>query len=633
MLDILRKKSGTVAVYFVFAILIVIFAVGFGAVAPDQACGGTQPGQFKNRALVEVDGEEIDGVLLRSAMALSGNAADPRRGFPSPEARRDYQMRLPMMYLVGPFSGASYGVDTELQSPIKMLKVTDELIETKLVSSYARQLGLGVSKEELNAGLAFILTSAMFKDPQTGAFEINLYRNWVDRQAENTVGGFEKMVEDELLREKVIQLLVGEIGVSEADIAQAHKLENDKVVVDYIGVDERSAATLVPVTDAEVAEWLGKNEDKVKAEYEAQKATRYTTAKTWKLRGIKVSAPAKDNSPEMKESVDQARMEAKAKADKILAEVTALLTEKKVPEVPEGEPQPVFDPIAAFAGVATAQSEDEASKAAGGALPEVTLAELTEQYGAAAAAGGLTVGQVSAVFEAEDGFWILLPEAITDEKVQSYEEVKNAIAKRNAQTDKVKPFVKTLADEVLAEAKKDPSKKLEEIALVVNKKYGADTGLRTSQLTFSRLSRLGQGYPASSPFLMELGGRAPDLVFAAFAASAEKPLLDKVFSVGDSGKLVIARFAELKAAEAATDEQKNEIRSQLQFERRRAVYRGWYEDLLAKKRASGDIDFTSAFEDDRRLAEEAFVQAGGELPGVKPPAPAAPPVLAPAPAP
>ena len=645
MLDILRKKSSTFATYFVFAILIVIFAVGFGAVAPDQSCGGGAPGSFKNRDFVEVDGEMIDAVLVRTGMQLTGDDADPRRGFSDPNDRYRYQTRFAFMNLYSPFSGGTYGTDPAKISPIKLLKVVDELIETKLVSGWAREMGLGVSKAELNDALALLLSNDNFRDPKTGALEVNNYRNWVARSLETTVAGFELLVEDELLRERVIQLLVGEIGVSDAAIDQAYKLENDKVTIDYIAVDERTAASLVPVTDVEVTEWAGKNADKVQAEYDKLKASKYTTPKSWKLRGIKIDAPVPSDDPELKAGIDAARATTKTKAEAIATEVTTVLAEKKVAEATEGEPQPVFDPLAAFAMIASAKSEHE-SKAQGGSLAAATLEDLGGgSFGPAVAAlaPDLKPLEATGLVEVPSGFWILMPESITEEKVEAFETVKQSIAKGLLQKEKVAPFVKTLADEVLAEAKKDPTKKLADVVTIVNTKYGgSDQGISASQTSFARLSRLAAGYPASSPYLIELGGRAPDLVFAAFAATAEKPLLDKVFSVGEGGKLIIARFAEAKAGEAINDEQKTELRSQLTLDRRREVYRGWYDDLLAKKLANKDVAFTSAFMEERKAAEQAFVQAGGSLPGVTlqpqaptegTPAPAPTPAPTPAPAP
>jgi hypothetical protein len=65
-----------------------------------------------------------------------------------------------------------------------------------------------------------------------------------------------------------------------------------------------------------------------------------------------------------------------------------------------------------------------------------------------------------------------------------------------------------------------------------------------------------------------------------------------------------------------TTEAKDALRPQLTLDRRRVVYRGWYEDLLAKKRAAGEVVFTEAFEAERRAAETAFLQTGGNLPGM-----------------
>lgn len=621
MLDMLRKKSGSFAVYFVFAILIVVFAVGFGAVAPDQACGGGPPGSFKNRDLAEVDGEVIDAVMLRTAMQLTGDEADPKRGFVDQDDRFRYQTRFAYMNLYGPFSGGAYGTEPSQQSPIKLLKVMDELIEAKVVANWAREMGLGVSKQELNDALSLLLSNEIFRDRETGALKVDAYRNWVARSLESTVASFERMVEDELLREKVIQMLVGELGVTDAELERAHKLENDKVTVDYVAIDARSAAPLVPVTDAEVAEWLGKNEDKVKAEYDKLKPTKYTTPKTWDLRGIKIEAPdpADTDDPEQKKGFEDERAAAKARAEKVLAEVQTALTEKAVPEVPEGETPPVFDPVAAFAAIAQRESDD-GSKEQGGKLVPATMRTLgSAPYGpaVAAAAEAWKVHEAAGVLEVASGFWILMPEAIAEEKVEEYDAVKSEIAKGLLQNEKVEPFLKTLADEVLAEAKKDPTKKLDDVVTAINMKYGAvERGLSASQTSFSRLSRLGPGYPASSPYLMQLGGRAPDLVAAAFSATSEAPLLDKVFSLADGKKLVIASFVELAPAEAITDEDKDGLRSQLTFERRRTVYRGWYEDLLAKKRAAGEVEFTAAFDEERKAAELAYVERGGEVPGM-----------------
>lgn len=627
MLDILRKKSSTFLMYFVFAILIVVFAVGFGAVAPDQACGGGPPGTLKNVDLVQVDGEVIDASLARMAMALTGDEPDPKRGFGNnSDERYRYYSRYVYMNLYGPFSGGLYGADPERASPIKLLKVIDDLVETKLVSKWARDMGLGVSEAELNDALALLLSNDAFRDQETGALDVTAYRNWVSRSLESTVAAFERLVEDELLREKVVQLLVGEIGVSDEAIERSYRLENDTVAVEVIAIDERSASPLVAVSDEDVAKWLESNDETVKEQYENLKATRYTTPKTFELRGISIVAPNPEDTDdeELKKGYEEERAAAKERAEAILAEVEKVLAEKVVPEVPEGEEPPAFDPYAAFAKIATEKSDDD-SKDEGGKLASATLEALgVSPYGDAvkAAAETMKAGEVTGLLEVPTGFWILMPEAIHEEKVDTYDDVKNEIARALLQRERAPDTMKALADEVLAEAKKDPEKKLGEVAGAVSSAHGAeDRPLIATEISFSRLSRMAAGYPASTPYLMGLGGRAPDLVRKAFAATAEAPLLDEVFSVGDGRKLVVARFVEKRPAEEIDDETKKSLRDQLTLDRRRAVYRGWYEDILTKKRAAGELRFTDAYAAERRRVETNYLQAGGKLVGMTAPPP------------
>jgi hypothetical protein len=636
MLDILRQKSRTLGVYLVFATLIVIFAVGFGAVSPSTSCGGDAPGSLRVAEYVEVEGETIDTGLVRLASELSGDGPTARE--PRPDFR--YLSRLADIGLYSAWSGARFARDSESVSPLKMVKVVDDLVEQKLVAAWARSMGMSVSEKELNDSLALLLDN--FRDEKTGVFEMKRYRGWTAGLGSST-GAFEALVSDEILRERVIQLLVGEVGATDAEIEAAFRLENDKVTVDFVSIDAKSAAPFVKVTDDEAATWLGANEQKAKDEYDKLKVSKYTTPKTFKLRGIRVDAPdpsvAADD--EQKKALEDERKASKEKADKALADFRAKLAEPPVEGEPNGAAPAANDPYAIFADVAKTTSDD-ASKDSGAVLGDVEVPALGRApYGpsVASAADALKVGEVTEVLETPTGFWILLPEGVTEEKVTTYDEAKTEIARSLIQAEKGTDLMKSLADEVLAEAKKDPTKKLDDVVAAIHTARGA-TGLSVRQTSFSRLSRIAEGYPASSPFLFELGGRSPELVSAAFAASAEKPLVDKVLTLDEGKKLLVVRFSELKKADAMTEDQKRDARNTLVWERRRALYRAWYEDLYKRKVEAGDIAYTSDYEEDRKAAEEAFVQAGGKLPGVatatdesSAPAPVVAPVGAPAPAP
>lgn len=606
MLDLLRKNTRTFGIYFMFAAIIVVFGFTFGAISPDQACGG-QPGVMAQADLVKVEDARIDTALVQIAMAVSEEAPPPKSNRPD----RDYRMtRYRNLGLIGPMSGGAFSRVGDDVHPVSFVKLTDDLIETKLVSNYAKSLGMAVSDKELNQRLALFVSN--FRDEKTGRFDPDGFNNWLGRNAMSSTR-FENFVRDEILREKVIQMLVGEVAVTDAELELAHRLGNEKVAVEAIVVDATSARSLVPVSPTEVSEWLASNGEKVAAEYEKRKATEFTTPKNWKLRGMRFDAPdlALAADDDQKAGLEEERKEVRAKAEGVLAELKAKLAEPGVDE--EGNPVPGSQ---IFSDLAAAHSDDAVSKAMGGLMKAsgYTEAELGRPpFGPAVkdAVTGAAIGAPLDVVEAAGAFWILQVEAVEPERVDALEVVREKLAKSLIQEERAEAFKTSLADEVLAETKKQADKGLDAVATMLNEKYGAEAGKGLSVRQVMAFPRLMEN---QTPFLFSLGGRSAGLVRDAFAASAESPVLPSVYSVEPMGRLVVARFKERTEAEPVEADALEESRKALTFERQRALYRGWYEDLLAKKIADGSVEFTSAFERERKNAEEAFVQSGGVLP-------------------
>ena len=223
------------------------------------------------------------------------------------------------------------------------------------------------------------------------------------------------------------------------------------------------------------------------------------------------------------------------------------------------------------------------------------------------------------VLETDDAFWIFLVESASAESVTSYDDAKGKLAKRLLQEERVDAFKKVLADELFAAAKADPKKPLADIAKELNAKYQAEDGKGLAAGETPALPRLQHG---SSPYVPRVGDKAPGLMRAAFAATTENPLLPEVYAVASRESLVVARLVEKTPAKTLEDADRAALKRTLAMARKRAVYRGWYEDLLAKAMASGDVKLEDTFTDDKKRAEEAYVQAGGLLPGMKAPAPA-----------
>ena len=127
MLDILRKHSRSFLIYLVFTILIIVFAFTFGAISPDQACGG-RGGPGSTAVVAEVDGREVGMQDVAVADALSYSPPSPRNNSQNAGAymQRYQATRLGQLGLTGPYSGARFGRDPREIGPIKFQKLVDE---------------------------------------------------------------------------------------------------------------------------------------------------------------------------------------------------------------------------------------------------------------------------------------------------------------------------------------------------------------------------------------------------------------------------------------------------------------------------------------------------------------------------
>lgn len=625
MLDILRKHSRSFLIYLVFAILIIVFAFTFGAISPDQACGGG-PGTIVNAVVAEVDGDAISMHDIGIADALSYSPPSPRSGSQNAGAymQRYQATRLGQLGLIGPYSGARFGRDPWQIGPIKLQKLVDEQVETRLVAAYARAHGMTITNGEMSARLSALLDQ--FKDETTGKFDETAWNNFVRGSLQTSPPAFEAFVKNELLRERVIELLVGAVSASDTEIQAEHKLADETVKVEYVSFDKRSVAPFVPVEGGELDNWIAGHQEQIAAAYDKKKDAEYTTPKRWSLRVIKldavdVEAASANATPEQKAELTKARAEAKTKAEALRGELAAALEAAKTEAVGDDGVDPATKVFASFAQAnSTAPSKED-----GGLLAQpVTEKDLgAPPFGPAiqAAVPALADGELSGVLETPDGFWIVRVEGTMPAVTRSLDDVRLELGRELLREEKAEAFANTLADAVLAEAKKDPKKKLADVLTAVAAQYPAEGGetleVKESQ-PFSRLKSYGPGLPTQVPFIGGVGQSA-DFVKAAFAASEEAPVLDISEPIEPYKHRVVARFLEKTAAAPLDADAKKDIEERLTFEKQRRIYRGWYEGYLAAQLASGDVEFTSDYQELLRQEQEAYRQAGGVLPGDAPP--------------
>ncbi len=657
MLDQMRSRTGSLITYLLFTMIIIVFVFTFNSVGPSQACGGARGPGGPTRDLVEVGDVTIDTNTLRMGSALTMTPPSPRSQAPDTLQtdilyRRTRFFRSPLTtrfdeataYVARfnrlPLAQVDMGVDPANVSPIKSEKVMDQLVETYLVAQLAEDQGLAVSYDEL----ADRVLGESFFDKDTGAFDKRAWDNYVRYTIGTSPLKFEHFLRSELLREKLIASLVEGVTVSDDELAFYHRGANEKLDLAYVDVSDAAARDLVPVDDNELGTWISGHADDISKYYDAHKAD-YDKPKRAELRVVRVDAPNRKIIEATQEAADKAKMQAdrdKARQDAqaILAELEAKMgapepadDAKPADEAEPADAKPAdtkparFITTDAFGAVAAAKSTDAASKVNQGLLPRAYSKEELGRYPfgkeLAEAVFGLKPGVLSKLIEVDGGFFVVRVERFLAPEKKTLDQVRKEIARTLYAKEKASAFKKTLADELLAAAKAAADKPLSEVVKTVNAKHGAKEGAGLVARSTGPFGRLSAARVDATVGRVPGLGLAPELVKAAFAAPADKPLLDRVFELKD-GRLVVARVGERTPAGELDKDAAAALRKQLVSQRQHLFYLGWYKDQLEKARSEGRVSESSDWNDIRAADRRAYAEAAGKGALPAPEAPAQP---------
>ena len=645
MLDILRDNTRSFIIYLLFAIIIIVFVFTFNTITPDQACGGAGPAGLV-ADLATVGDENIDTNMLDVASRLTLDPPSPRAEDPRALQRRfTYRnTRFLRLGLGGPYQ--DFGPEPTSVSPIKVEKAMADLVESVLVADAARDAGLVVSDAELTDRL---ITDDWYDE--NGQFRRDDYNNFVRFQIGTSNSRFEEFVRNEILRERMITMLVGGVQVSNAELGFHHAAEKEQVDLSFVAISDDVAASLVPVTPEEVTEWSSKNAEAIKAYFE-KNTEEFNKPERFMVRGIQIKAANRALMKLEKDEAKQKKMEeertaARGRAEAVLATLNAAAvvpapaeeaepkkkrSKKKKAEAEEGAaapaaPAPVaIVPVEVFAKAVTDSSDHGATKESGGVFSEARSKEALGRwpFGAEVAEGvaKLQPGQVTEIIEVDSGFWIIRLDSKLAAESRTLEVASAGIAEKLIRKERAADFKKKLADELLAEAKKDPSKSLEEVAGTLNTRYGVDEsrpGVGAQKTgPFSRLQAGAFGAAAKVGNVPGVGD-APKMVTAAFKATKDAPLLDGVFSVADGARLVVAQMVDRTEAGELDKEAMSDLSDRLLREKQKLFYRGWYSNLLRTAVEAEDISFTDEWKGLLQASIDLYRENGGVLTPIEEP--------------
>jgi peptidyl-prolyl cis-trans isomerase D len=276
-------------------------------------------------------------VLLSAVFALQfgGGQAEGCAAGGSTYLARVYDQTLSRGDFEAAYAVANFGrLPEETQRSMRLPElVLDGLIDRTLLAREARKVGFDVSQEEvmvrfvsdgvillsLGVGAPPMLPQGeipvSFADKE-GAFNKDLAERYIQNGLRRSVGEFADAQVDEHLAARMRELIASSVNVSEAELWDDYVRENDTAKIKYARFSPAYYAKQMPsISNAALESWIADNEDRLTAEYEANKHRYTNLEKQVRARHVLVKAGSYA-TPEQKAEAKQQAEELQKRAAK-----------------------------------------------------------------------------------------------------------------------------------------------------------------------------------------------------------------------------------------------------------------------------------------------------------------------------
>ena len=379
-------------------------------------------------------------VLLSAVFALQfgGGQAEGCAAGGSTYLARVYDQTLSKGDFEAAYAVANFGrLPEETQRSMRLPElVLDGLIDRTLLAREARKVGFDVSQDEVmtrfvNEGIILLSLGVgappmlpqgeipvSFTDKE-GAFNKDLAERYIQNGLRRSVGEFADAQVDEYLAAQMRELIASSVNVSEAEVWDDYVRENDNAKIKYIRFSPAYYVKEKPTTsEAALTAWISGNEERLAAEYEANKHRYTNLEKQVRARQILIKAGS------------NATAEQKAEAKKR----AGALQKRAV----KGE---------GFAGLARKFSEDPITAQNGGDVGFLRKGTMPESLDEAAFS--MEVDEISEVVETPYGFHVVKVLAIREGDVPA-DEAKRELAEGLYQADWLEARAREAAASALA---------------------------------------------------------------------------------------------------------------------------------------------------------------------------------------
>jgi len=137
------------------------------------------------------------------------------------------------------------------------VRALQQLVEAKLLAQKAQEVGFSVSDDELSES---IRTNPSFQ--QDGKFiGLDNYRNLIRQALNMSVGDFEKGYKEELLVQKVVELINNSAKITDDQLYNLYKVENENINLYYISFQPDKFSDSATISEGEISEYYENNKN------------------------------------------------------------------------------------------------------------------------------------------------------------------------------------------------------------------------------------------------------------------------------------------------------------------------------------------------------------------------------------
>jgi peptidyl-prolyl cis-trans isomerase D len=386
--------------------------------------------------------------------------------------------------------------------PFLIQRAAQNLITQKAMLVEAQRVGLGVSNAELQDELQHgPMGPELF--PNGNFIGEQAYEDFVS-QFNMSVPQFEQAMKEQLLRQKLMDMVTGSVTASPEELEQQFTKDNTKVKFEYAVLTVDQLKKGIHPSEAELKAFYDKNKQTYVNSIPEKRKVSYIFIDSGKLAG-QVQVTPDDLQRYYNDHQDEYRVPEQVQVRHILIKTPPPGPDGKVdPKAVEAAKQKAEDILkqlhagADFAKLAEKDSQDTASAKNGGSLGWVQRGQTVQEF--EKAAFSLPKGSTSGIVQTSYGFHIIHVDDKQEAHLKPLSEVAAQITPLIAQ-DKAAQAAQNLADRVQSAARSEGMEKA-----------AAQNSLQVTTTDFvSRNDAL--------PGL----GQSPEFMDAIFSASANQP--------------------------------------------------------------------------------------------------------------